>query len=457
MLSLSASLVASLFGGSTSGTSSGDAASAIVALKRAQVKGAEAKGVAAERKDPVTITALKQFEAAVAKARDVKSALQDPRVLAVLLPALGLADQAAYPGLVQRALLADPKDPKGLLTSLDGRFKAAATTLDLKAKGLAGLRDPALLANLENGYVQYQYQQGLDDKNAGMADALYFIQNAAAKTDVYGILGNAVMRRVVTGALGLPAQMAVQSVETQARAITAAHEAGRPAGPEEGAGPGAALRHGPGRDHAAAAPAACSPCSADVTPALHRRPRCPTSPPGPRPPTGAHSLLEGSRIMAIATKPDLRPSNPRFSSGPCAKRPGWTLDALSGAFLGRSHRAKDPKARLAEVIDRSKAILGLPEGWRLGIVPASDTGAVEMALWSMLGARGVDVLAWESFSKDWATDVLKQLKLKDARVIDAPYGRLPDLDRHRRLARPGHGLERHDLRRPPAECRLHPG
>jgi phosphoserine aminotransferase len=131
--------------------------------------------------------------------------------------------------------------------------------------------------------------------------------------------------------------------------------------------------------------------------------------------------------MAIATKPDLRPSNPRFSSGPCAKRPGWTLDALSGAFLGRSHRAKDPKARLAEVIERSKAILGLPEGWRLGIVPASDTGAVEMALWSMLGARGVDVLAWESFSKDWATDVLKQLKLKDARVIDAPYGRLPDL------------------------------
>jgi len=220
MLSLNASLVASLYGGSTSGTSSGDAASAIVALKRAQVKGAETKGVAAERKDPVTITALKQFETAVAKARDVKSALQDPRVLAVLLPALGLADQAAYPGLVQRALLADPKDPKGLLTSLDGRFKAAATTLDLKAKGLAGLRDPALLANLTNGYVQYQYQQGLDDKNAGMADALYFIQNAAAKTDVYGILGNAVMRRVVTGALGLPAQMAVQSVETQARAIT---------------------------------------------------------------------------------------------------------------------------------------------------------------------------------------------------------------------------------------------
>ncbi len=126
-------------------------------------------------------------------------------------------------------------------------------------------------------------------------------------------------------------------------------------------------------------------------------------------------------------KPDLRPSNPRFSSGPCAKRPGWTLAALEGALLGRSHRAKEPKARLAEVIDRSKAILGMPADWRLGIVPASDTGAVEMALWSLLGPRGVDILAWESFSKDWATDVTKQLRLPDARILSAPYGRLPDL------------------------------
>jgi phosphoserine aminotransferase len=131
--------------------------------------------------------------------------------------------------------------------------------------------------------------------------------------------------------------------------------------------------------------------------------------------------------MAIATKPGLRPANPRFSSGPCAKRPGWTLEALSGAMLGRSHRAKDPKAKLAEVIERSKAILGMPADWRLGIVPASDTGAVEMALWSMLGPKGVDILAWESFSKDWATDVTKQLKLADARVISAGYGKLPDL------------------------------
>lgn len=131
--------------------------------------------------------------------------------------------------------------------------------------------------------------------------------------------------------------------------------------------------------------------------------------------------------MAAATKPGISPANPRFSSGPCAKRPGWTLAALEGALLGRSHRAATPKAKLAEVITLSKAILGMPADWRLGIVPASDTGAVEMAMWSMLGARGVDVLVWESFSKDWATDILKQLKLTDARVLDAPYGKLPDL------------------------------
>ena len=126
-------------------------------------------------------------------------------------------------------------------------------------------------------------------------------------------------------------------------------------------------------------------------------------------------------------KPGLRPTNPNFSSGPCAKRPGFTLAALDGALLGRSHRAKAPKAKLTEVITRSRDILGLPADWRLGIVPASDTGAIEMALWSMLGARPVDVLAFESFSEAWATDVVKQLKLAEARVLSAPYGRLPDL------------------------------
>lgn len=126
-------------------------------------------------------------------------------------------------------------------------------------------------------------------------------------------------------------------------------------------------------------------------------------------------------------KPTAKPHNPCFSSGPCAKRPGWSTDALKGAALGRSHRAKIGKQKLKEVIDLSKKILGIPQDYHLGIVPASDTGAVEMALWSLLGARGVDVLAWEAFGKTWGSDCKKQLKLKDLRVFDAPYGKLPDL------------------------------
>lgn len=131
--------------------------------------------------------------------------------------------------------------------------------------------------------------------------------------------------------------------------------------------------------------------------------------------------------MAIASMPDLRPGQPNFSSGPCAKRPGFRLDALSSACLGRSHRATKPKARLAEVIGLSRSILGLPDSWRLGIVPGSDTGAFEMALWSMLGARPVDILTYESFGEGWATDIVSHLKLRDARVLPAPYGELPDL------------------------------
>jgi phosphoserine aminotransferase len=129
----------------------------------------------------------------------------------------------------------------------------------------------------------------------------------------------------------------------------------------------------------------------------------------------------------MTTTPGLRPKSPHFSSGPCAKRPGWSPKALESALIGRSHRSKEGKARLVEVIDRSRAILGMPADYRLAIVPASDTGAVEMALWSLLGARGVEVLAWESFGEGWATDVTKQLKLKDVRVLKAPYGALPDL------------------------------
>ena len=126
-------------------------------------------------------------------------------------------------------------------------------------------------------------------------------------------------------------------------------------------------------------------------------------------------------------KPTQTPKNPCFSSGPCAKRPGWSLDALKDAALGRSHRAKVGKNKLAEVIERSKKMLGIPAGYVLGIVPASDTGAVEMAMWSLLGERGVDALVWESFSSGWASDCKNQLRLKDLRVLKADYGKLPDL------------------------------
>src|SRR5215831_18794548 len=126
-------------------------------------------------------------------------------------------------------------------------------------------------------------------------------------------------------------------------------------------------------------------------------------------------------------KPLARPANPCFSSGPCAKRPGWSLEVLHDACLGRSHRSKAGKAKLKEVIDRTRAILGVPADYRIGIVAGSDTGAVELALWSLLGARGVDCLAWESFGEGWITDAVKQLKLKDVRTIRAAYGALPDL------------------------------
>ncbi len=127
-------------------------------------------------------------------------------------------------------------------------------------------------------------------------------------------------------------------------------------------------------------------------------------------------------------RPDRRPANPNFSSGPCAKRPGWSPDVLKDALLGRSHRSAPGKAKLKEVIDRTRAILGIPDDYRIGIVPASDTGAVEMALWSLLGPRGVDMVAWESFGKTWVSDVVKQLKLDDVRAIEADYGLIPDLD-----------------------------
>lgn len=123
----------------------------------------------------------------------------------------------------------------------------------------------------------------------------------------------------------------------------------------------------------------------------------------------------------------LRPGVPNFSSGPCTKRPGWTPEALKDAALGRSHRSKLGKSKLKQAIDQTRKILGVPENYRIGIVAASDTGAVEMALWSLLGQRPVDVLAWESFGKGWATDIVKHLKLENTRVLEAPYGEIADL------------------------------
>jgi phosphoserine aminotransferase len=129
----------------------------------------------------------------------------------------------------------------------------------------------------------------------------------------------------------------------------------------------------------------------------------------------------------LLTAPAVKPANPTFSSGPCAKRPGWTVDVLANALVGRSHRAKPAKARIEKAIALTRELLEVPDDYLIGIVPASDTGAVEMVLWSMLGARPVDVLSWESFGEGWVTDITKQLKIEPVRVMQAPYGRLPTL------------------------------
>lgn len=140
------------------------------------------------------------------------------------------------------------------------------------------------------------------------------------------------------------------------------------------------------------------------------------------------SQPQTATLSPVPAKPTATPARPEFSSGPCAKRPGWTAEAVAArAFLGRSHRAAQPKAQIKDAIARTARVLGVPEGYRVGIVPASDTGAFEMAMWSMLGARPVDMLVWESFGQGWATDAVKQLKLADCRVLTAPYGELPDL------------------------------
>ena len=160
-------------------------------------------------------------------------------------------------------------------------------------------------------------------------------------------------------------------------------------------------------------------------------------------------------MMTRPLAPDLRPVDARFSSGPTKKRPGWTLHALEGALLGRSHRSKPGKSKLKEAIDRTRALLGVPADFKIAIVPASDTGAVEMALWSMLGPRVVDVFAWESFGEEWVTDAVDQLKLFGCRVhVGRPYGVLPDLSLARAEADIVVYTERYDVGSQDSELRL---
>ena len=156
--------------------------------------------------------------------------------------------------------------------------------------------------------------------------------------------------------------------------------------------------------------------------------------------------------MNTLTKPGVKPVDGRFSPGPSRKRPGWTPDFLANAALGRSHRSPIGKKVLKEVIDLSREVLEVPEGHRIAIVPASDTGAVEMAMWSMLGPRGVDVAAWESFGNAWITDAKTQLPLKDLRIFSADYGKLPDLSQYTGDRDLGVYMERHNGRRESAQC-----
>jgi hypothetical protein len=216
-MAVNASLALAMLGGAPASTAS--PAMAVATFRRALAEGAEAKGIAAERKDPTSLRVLTQFTAAIGEASDLKRALGDPRVLAVLLPAVGLADKAGYPALVQRALMEDPGNPASLPARLGGAWKDAAATLNLHATGLAGLQSPATVTLLTDAFLSYQYRTGLDAEAPGVSDALYFREKAGSASDVYTILGDAVMRRVVTGALGLPASIAVQPVETQARAV----------------------------------------------------------------------------------------------------------------------------------------------------------------------------------------------------------------------------------------------
>ena len=221
---MSGSLALSILGGGAA-AGAADGAAALMALRRASAKGAEEKGVAQLSKDGSLKQALTRFTEGISRAKTVEAALRDPRVTAVLMPALGLPDGVDVPGMAVRALMSDPTDPKSVasrLAATDGRWKSAAATLNLAKRGLEGLRDPAVQKRLTEGYTSYQWRLSRDNEASGISDALYFEQRMATGKALtpYEVLGDAVLRRVVTGALGLPQTIAIQEVETQARAIT---------------------------------------------------------------------------------------------------------------------------------------------------------------------------------------------------------------------------------------------
>jgi hypothetical protein len=199
----------------------GDVGGAIAALRRALQPSEETKALARIASEPMQQRAMDQFQKAVAKAPDIKTALKDPRVLQVVTTALGIPDGAASPGLAIQALLSDPKDTKSLVNRLsDTRWKAAAEALQLGTKGIDALRDPKIQATLKEGLQRARWQDDLEAKQTGLGDAVVFQDRASAVGgNVYAVLGDPILRRVITGALGLPESIAVQPVETQARAV----------------------------------------------------------------------------------------------------------------------------------------------------------------------------------------------------------------------------------------------
>ena len=226
MTTASASLALAILGGSTStSNATTDPSVALMALRKASASGAEEKGVGQVAKQAEVKTAISRFTEAISRAKDVKTALSDPRVLTVLLPALGIPDGVDMPGLATRALTSDPDDKASVankLAATDDRWLAAARTLDISSRGMDALRDPSVQKSLVEKYTAYEWRLSLDDQADGISDALYFQDRISSgkPLEVYEVLGDKALRRVVTGALGLPETIAIQEIETQAAAIT---------------------------------------------------------------------------------------------------------------------------------------------------------------------------------------------------------------------------------------------